>query len=236
MWFAAPGRALIRKKPLVNLLYQFPQASTTTSDGSAVLDWGGRDPFSQTAPLQANAYVSYPQVFPGAFSAAECAAITALGETRVKAAAGVDGRSDLASRDYRVSEIAWIEPAADSHWLYHRLGHLFRQINEAYQFDLSGFVEPLQFTCYGPSQYFGWHADIGGDSTSLRKLSLSIQLSPASDYEGGALDFHGAAEMPVARQQGTAVSFPSYLAHQVSPVSGGLRRALVAWAYGPAYR
>jgi PKHD-type hydroxylase len=220
----------------VNLIYQFPQSTATTPEGGTVLDWGGRDPFGQAAPLLENGFISYPQVLPNAFSADECAAITALGETRVKAAAGVDGRSDLASRDYRVSEIAWIEPAPDSHWLYHRLGLIFRRLNEAYGFDLAGFVEPLQFTCYGPGQYFGWHADLGGDSTSLRKLSLSIQLSAAGEYAGGLLEFHGAADMPPAREQGAAVAFPSYLAHQVSPVTQGLRRSLVAWAYGPAFR
>jgi len=225
-----------REGAFVNLIYQFPQSTAAAPDGGTVLDFGGRDPFAQSAPLRENGYISYPQVLPDAFSAAECAAITALGEHRVKAAAGVDNRSDLASRDYRISEIAWIEPAADSGWLYHRLGAIFGRLNQTYDFDLTGFVEPLQFTCYGAGQYFGWHADIGGDSTSLRKLSLSIQLSPAGDYEGGELQFHGAGDMPVARVQGTAVSFPSYLAHQVNPVSRGLQRALVAWAYGPAFR
>ena len=220
----------------MNLLYLFPESAQANERGDIVLDWGGRPPFAQSAPLESHGAIAYPQIFPAMFSAAECATITSLGEARVKAAATVDDRSDLASRDYRVSDISWIEPAEDSQWLYHRLGMAFRQINASYGFDLIGFVEPLQFTCYGPGQYFGWHVDIGGDSTSLRKLSLTIQLSPADDYAGGELQFHGAAEMPAARAQGTGVSFPSYLAHQVSPVSHGLRRSLVAWAYGPAFR
>lgn len=220
----------------MNLIYQFPDSASATPAGDITLDWGGRDPFVQAAPLVNNGSIAYPQVFPDAFSAAECAAIVGLGESRVKGAGTVDDRSDLASRDYRVSDIAWIEPAPDSHWLYHRLGLMFRRINESYGFDLVGFVEPLQFTCYGTGQYFGWHVDIGGDSTSLRKLSLTIQLSPADSYEGGSLEFHGAGDMPPARELGAATSFPSYLAHQVSPVTQGLRRSLVAWAYGPAFR
>ena len=146
-----------------------------------------------------NAALPFPQVLPTALSATECAAIVALGETRVKRAAGVDGRSDLASRDYRVSEIAWIEPDADAHRLYHRLGVMFLQINPSYGFELTGFAEGLQYASYGPGQYFGWHADIGPDSTSLRKLSLTIQLSDPAEYDGGALQFHGAADMPAAR-------------------------------------
>ena len=220
----------------MNLIYSFPQSVQTNAQGDQILDWGGRNPFAQEADLQANGSVAYPQIFAGAFHPEECARIVRLGEERVKAAAAVDERSDLASRDYRISDIAWIEPAEDTQWLYHRLGMMFKNINQSYGFDLQGFVEPLQFTCYGPGQYFGWHVDIGGDITSLRKLSLTIQLSEPDAYQGGDLHFHGAAEMPQARAQGTAVSFPSYLAHEVSPVTAGLRRSLVAWAYGPAYR
>jgi PKHD-type hydroxylase len=228
--------APLQESSFVNLIYQFPPSIKTDTNGALLFDWGGADPFAQSHTLEPNGQVSYPQIAVNAFSPQECAQIVALGEARVKARAAVDDRSDLASRDYRISDIAWIEPQADSHWLYHRLGMMFHQINQAYGFDLVGFVEPLQFTCYGAGQYFGWHADIGGDSTSLRKLSLTIQLSPEGDYDGGALQFHGAAEMPQARLQGTAVAFPSYLAHQVTPVTRGLRRSLVAWAYGPAYR
>lgn len=222
----------------MNLIYQFPQSIQSSPDGTLVLDWGGADPFGAGSPaaLRENPAIAYPQILPAAFSPQECAAITALGEARVKRAATVDERSDLGSRDYRISDIAWIEPAEDSHWLYHRLAALFHRANDSYGFELTGFVEPLQFTCYGTGQYFGWHADIGGDSTSLRKVSLTVQLSPASDYAGGQLQFHGAADMPAARSQGTAVAFPSYLAHQVTSVTDGLRRSLVAWAYGPAYR
>lgn len=220
----------------MNLLYLFPHSAQANAAGDLVLDWQGRNPFASSHAMQSHGAIAYPQIFPAMFSAQECDAITTLGEARVKASASVDDRSDLASRDYRVSDIAWIEPAADSEWLYHRLGTIFGQINASYGFELAGFIEPLQFTCYGAGQYFGWHVDIGGDSTSLRKLSLTIQLSASEDYTGGDLQFHGAAEMPAARARGTGVAFPSYLAHQVSPVTGGLRRSLVAWAYGPPYR
>ena len=218
------------------LIYRFPDSAALAPDGGTLLDFGGRDPFTPGIALAEHGAIAFPQIMPGAFAPAECDAITALGEARTKMAGTVDGRTDLATRDYRVSEIAWIEPAPEAHWLYHRLGLMFRNLGAVYGFDLQGFVEPLQFTCYGAGQYFGWHVDIGGDATSLRKLSLTIQLSPADSYAGGELQFHGGADMPAARQQGAATCFPSYLAHQVSPVTAGLRRSLVAWAYGPAFR
>ncbi len=230
-----PPRISDRRRAL-NFLYTFPAAIGHNPAGSLTLDWNGRDPYSQAHAIDANGATAFPQLLPAAFSAAECAQIVALGESRGKTAGAIDARSDLASRDYRVSDIAWITPDVDAQWLYHRLAVLFAQVNAAYKFELIGFVEALQFTCYGPGQYFGWHVDIGGDDTASRKLSLTIQLSNPADYDGGDLQFHGAADMPIARDQGCATFFPSYLAHQVTPVTRGLRRSLVAWAYGPAFR
>ena len=220
----------------MHLLYTFPAKIEPQPGGAAALDWAGREPFRQNHPLHENAAVAFPQVQLAALTPAECSAVVALGEARVKRAASVDGRSDLTSRDYRVGEIAWIEPDADAHWLYHRLGVMFLQINASYGFELTGFAEGLQYASYGPGQYFGWHADIGPGTTSLRKLSLTIQLSDPVDYDGGALQFHGGADMPAARAQGSATFFPSFLAHQVEPVTRGVRHSLVAWGYGPAFR
>ena len=220
----------------MKLLYSFPTVIAHGTGGQISLDWRGLDPFSQSPELHVNGAVAFPQLLPGAFSADECDRIVALGESRITTGAAVDQRSDLASRDYRISDVAWIEPAQDAHWLYHRLAVLFAQVNESFGFDLTGFAEALQFTCYGPGQYFGWHADIGGDDTAARKLSLTIQLSDPADYDGGNLQFHGADDLPAARGRGCVTIFPAYLAHQVSPVTRGLRRSLVAWAYGPSFR
>lgn len=220
----------------MNLAYLFPRRVERKADGNIVLDWEGQSPFGAPCPLQVNDAVAYPRVLPDCLSADDCERIIALGETRLKSAASVEGRGDLASREYRVSDICWIEPADDSQWLYHQLGMLFSYVNEAYGFELVGLGESLQYTCYGPEQFFSWHIDNGLGGASLRKLSLTIQLSQPSDYEGGNLEFHGTPEIPGARGRGTAICFPSYLAHRVSPVKRGLRRSLVAWAYGPVYR
>jgi PKHD-type hydroxylase len=220
----------------MNLAYLFPRRMERNADGSVVLDWGGQSPFGAPYPLQENEALAFPRVLPDCLSIEECDQIVALGEKRLKSAASVEGRSDLQSRDYRVSDICWIEPAEDAQWLYHRLGMLFSYVNEAYGFELVGLGESLQYTCYGPGQFFNWHIDNGAGGASLRKLSMTIQLSDPAEYEGGQLEFHGVADMPGARGRGSAVAFPSFLSHRVSPVTRGLRRSLVAWAYGPAYR
>lgn len=220
----------------MQLLYLFPRNITRGADGSVGLDWGGAVPFRQACDLEQREAVANPLIVPGALAPAECEQVIALGEARVRQGAAVDRRSDLESRDYRISDIAWIEPDADAQWLYHRLALLFAHANASYGFELAGFAEALQFTAYGEGQYFAWHADLGLGETACRKLSMTIQLTEPDAYTGGDLQFHGGADMPVARSRGTATFFPSYLAHQVTPVTSGLRRSLVAWGYGPSFR
>ena len=219
----------------MQFVYTFPKVGQT-SEGAHTLDWAGGDAYSQAHAVNVNRAIAYPMVMTGMLSAEECERVVTLGEARINAPATVDERTDLASRDYRVSDIAWIEPAADAQWLFHRLAIAFAQINASYGFELVGFAEPLQFTCYGPGQYFGWHVDIGVGDTAARKLSLTVQLSDANDYGGGELQFHGADPLPSARARGSATFFPSFLAHQVTPVTSGLRRSLVVWAYGSSFR
>jgi predicted 2-oxoglutarate/Fe(II)-dependent dioxygenase YbiX len=37
-------------------------------------------------------------------------------------------------------------------------------------------------------------------------------------------------------ERGSVLAFPSFLYHRVTPVTGGVRRALVAWIAGPRLR
>ncbi len=168
----------------------------------------------------------------GALSPEECRQVVAMGEGLPRN----DARVDLGPDAYRVSHIAWLEPGPENHWLFHRLAVLFAQANQHYGFELTGFVEALQYTRYGPGQHFDWHLDIGAGETSARKLSMTLQLSAPDEYSGGQLEFACIPSDGAARQPGTAIFFPSYLAHRVSPVEQGVRRSLVAWGYGPPFR
>ena len=98
-------------------------------------------------------------------------------------------------------------------------------------------VPPL-FNRYGEGMFYGDHVDnvICADPPLRADISLTLFLSDPADYDGGHLQFHGGADMPAARTLGSGVFFPSFLAHQVTPVMRGLRRSLVAWAYGPQFR
>jgi PKHD-type hydroxylase len=205
-------------------------AGPDPASGKHAMRWAhGAKPFDSSAELRANPAQGTVRVVPGAFTHDECEQIVAIGESGARVA----GRVDDAYEGMRISELSWIHPQPATHWLYHRIGLMFLEANRVYRFNLVGLQEPLQFSRYSVGGHFDWHIDMGG-ATSGRKLSLTIQLSDPSEYTGGELQFmnqHGGG----ATGRGTAVFFPSFLAHRVTPVTHGMRRALVAWAYGPSF-
>jgi PKHD-type hydroxylase len=214
-------------------LYTFPTEVATGEDGALALRWPKNiKPFDLVPGPEQNGGLTVVQARPDALTPKECDRVVALGESAPSQTAGVE-RGPV---EYRVSRIAWLVPGPETQWLYHRLAVLFAEANRTYRLDIRGFVDAVQYTLYGAGEHFEWHLDLGPGSTSSRKISLSIQLSDDDEYAGGQLEFVSREVGPEARQRGTAVIFPSYLGHRVSPVTSGVRRSLVAWAYGPAFR
>jgi PKHD-type hydroxylase len=215
------------------LLYCFPTDVDVDPAGVGSLSWPpGLGPFSSALTAEPNPMISSVYWQPAVLTPEECQAVIALGGQLPRMA----GRVELGHEAYRVSHIAWIEPTQEHHWLYHKLGVLFMNAQRRFGFELAGFLDALQFTEYGPDQHFDWHMDIGRDQTSLRKLSVTIQLTTPSDYDGGELEFVGMGAMEESRQQGSATIFPSYMGHRVRPVTRGVRRSLVAWGSGAPFR
>lgn len=78
----------------------------------------------------------------------------------------------------------------------------------------------------------------------IRKLSLTINLNKPGEYEGGNLKFdygpHSAGERfhecTEIRPQGSIIVFPSYIYHQVTPVTSGTRYSLVLWTLGQPFK
>ncbi len=214
-------------------LYTFPTVVGSDPSGGVSLQWPkDRGPFASAPAPAPNAALATVQARQGALSREECDRIIALGEAAHDEAGGVE----RGPSHYRVSRIAWLTPNPATEWLFHRLAGLFHEVNRHYGIELVGFVDALQYTVYGEDQHFEWHIDLGPGSTSARKLSMSIQLSDPGEYEGGALEFINVATHPESVRHGTAIFFPSFLAHRVTPVTRGLRRSLVGWAYGPTFR
>lgn len=138
----------------------------------------------------------------------------------------------------RRSQILWLENNPNTKWVFEKLAHVASQLNaDHFRFDLTGFGEKLQLTNYDQSEngMYGWHQDYGGGIS--RKLSLTLQLTDPSEYEGGNLQIMtSGTPVNVRKQRGIIAAFPSYVLHQVTPVTQGSRQSLVAWVSGPAFK
>jgi len=78
----------------------------------------------------------------------------------------------------------------------------------------------------------------------VRKLSMTINLNSPGEYEGGNLKFdfgpHSTGqrfhECEEIRPQGSIIIFPSFLYHQVTPITKGTRYSLVLWVLGKPFK
>lgn len=157
---------------------------------------------------------------------------------RAQVGGGHNNDDDLAK--IRRSKVSWLDNTPETNWVFKKLAHVASSLNsQFYRFDLAGFGESLQLTNYDQSEQgmYGWHQDYGGNRTISRKLSLVLQLTDPAQYEGGNLQIKtGAEPQTVRKQRGLIAAFPSYVLHQVTPVTQGNRQSLVAWVSGPAFK
>jgi PKHD-type hydroxylase len=172
-----------------------------------------------------------------AFTPEECQNIIDYAEQFEKKDAGLDLKNRL-NLKIRESKVVWITPDPEINWVYQRLTGIITNLNaEYFRFDLFGLIESLQFTEYNaPSGHYSKHVDNVFDG-SVRKLSLTIQLSDPKNYEGGELQIH-LNDTPdvMKKEQGTLIIFPSPTLHEVTPVTKGRRYSLVGWITGKPFK
>ena len=102
-------------------------------------------------------------------------------------------------------------------------------------------VQLVEYT--NPGDHFNKHRDTEVNPSEMtrethRKISLTIELTDNTQYEGANLRFiedDGKTIRPVANK-GDAFIFPSWRRHQVKPLVSGVRHALVCWYHGPFWR
>ena len=168
--------------------------------------------------------------------------------------------NNVVDKSIRDSHNSWIP---ESHWITGWLWYYVEKINRKnLVYDISDFDSgTLQYTHYGPDQYYTWHSDddvsrlhkpdavistftdkseddIIVNSEYVRKLSFSLQLSDPDQYTGGELEFtdNGGKTMFAPKQRGTMVVFDSRLKHRVRRVKSGLRKSIVGWVVGPRWK
>ena len=170
------------------------------------------------------------------FSPEECKKIIEVAKSKNLEVAGVFDSNKF--KKERESNICWLDQNDNVEWLFTKIAQNCLEINKlCFKFDLNGISESLQFTNYkAPSGRYGKHIDRGG-VVPVRKLSISIQLTDPKEYEGGELLLYGKDEPDVMdKEQGTLIVFPSYVLHEVKPVTKGERNSLVCWVTGKPFR
>ena len=178
----------------------------------------------------------------GGFTSDECNRIIELGELSdaINSTVGADEWSQRTNIEIRKSLNSWIGLNKDTEWIYQRLGNICRSLNGLHwRFDISGFAEDLQYTRYNSDGcFYGWHIDNGvkGSEYPQRKLSITLQLSDASEYEGGDFQIHSSKLSTLPKEKGLVIAFPSYSLHQVTPVTKGSRKSLVVWLCGKPFQ
>ena len=169
---------------------------------------------------------------------------------------GGTGTAEEGAIDHSYSnnrDIAYVPGDPNSWWLYNELEKLTIQANNVlFQFDIQYVTDPLHYVIYpepnrpdktGQTRedggYLDWHMDIGQGAVNRRKLALTVQLSDPKDYEGGVFQcwFGGDGKfIDLPRQKGDVLVMPTFVMHNVSPITKGERRALVYWTGGEPFR
>lgn len=143
-------------------------------------------------------------------------------------------------KSVRDTDVVFIEPSENSHWLYKRMTELCAKINyDKFQFDLDAF-QTLQYGKYKVDGHYKWHTDSGPNLQEHRKLSFVLGLSDPDDYEGGVLELNLSGDpddtYEIRIKKGHLVVFPSYIPHRVTKVTEGERLTLVGWVVGPKFK
>ena len=155
---------------------------------------------------------------------------------------GFDGTTQ--NTDYRQSDVRWINKTNESSrfisdvlWYYAQLAN-----RNAFGFDID-FINDIQYTTYRSDNNgkYDWHSDIfwGNPTEYDRKISMVIQLTDPSEYDGGVFEIDAQYQSPnpeELKRKGTVLAFPSFLLHRVTPVTRGIRQSLVSWIEGPKFR
>jgi hypothetical protein len=138
----------------------------------------------------------------------------------------------------RKSSTSWIQPVPEFKWIFDSIAPKIKYINDnSFKFNIYGFNEGLQFTHYkAPGGHYTQHIDKQYKYV-IRRLSFSILLNDPSTFKGGdLLIYDGEKPKPMERKLGSMCMFPSYVLHQVTPVTKGERFSLVGWITGANIR
>ena len=173
------------------------------------------------------------------FTPEECQEIIKVGREQPKQEAKVGDKGGAGlDLKLRTSDISWI-PFDKAVPMYQRIEELMLKTNNNhFGFEGMQLTEFGQYTEYQPGGFYGWHVDNDinmKNQPPVRKISMTLALSPDDEYEGGGLELMEDGKF-VKPKQGHAVFFASFCRHRAVQVTKGIRRSLVMWFGGPSFK
>ena len=176
------------------------------------------------------------------FTPAQCQDIIKVGhqqkaeEAKVGSSGTREGAHDV---KLRVTTISWI-PFKALPEMYTIIEKTMKQVNgNHFGYEGMQLTEFAQFTEYPKGGFYDWHIDAELNceyEPPVRKVSMTILLSNASEFEGGDLEFMAEGNKPPQLLQGQAIFFCSMIRHRVAKVKKGVRQSLVMWFGGPPFK
>ncbi len=175
------------------------------------------------------------------FTPEQCKMIIEAGRAEPRNDAGVGnekGTGGHVDTNTRTSHISWI-PFSKMTDMYKNIDRIMQSTNRNhFGFDGMTINEMAQYTEYPEGGFYEWHVDNDVNmqhEPPVRKISMTLLLSPESEFEGGDLELM--SEGKVAKiKQGHAVFFASFIRHRVKPVTRGRRQSLVMWFGGTPFK
>ena len=176
------------------------------------------------------------------FTPQQCQDIIDIGHKQKAEEAKVghkDGRQGNYDTKKRITTISWI-PFKALPTMYKITERSMKQVNgNHFGYEGMQLTEPAQFTEYPKGGFYDWHMDAEVNcqyEPPVRKISMTILLSPPHEFEGGDLEFMTEGNKPPQLLQGQAIFFCSMIRHRVAKVKKGVRRSLVQWFGGPPFK
>lgn len=179
-------------------------------------------------------------VWRNAFSKEECESIIkrSVNFPESDGVIGVDTDDTDVNSKYRRSKVRFVHDDIYPD-LFKKMWDMTIQVNrEWFNFHIED-LRFMQYTEYDESYKgeYKRHHDVFWTENPHRKLSVVLQLTDPSTYEGGDLGLDVEGEPPSDyKDQGTVIWFPSWTPHWVTPVTKGKRNSIVCWFEGPHWR
>ena len=176
------------------------------------------------------------------FTPKQCQMIINAGRSEPKNNAEVGSSLGIKGGVYdtktRTSHISWI-PFKKMPDMYKDIEKIMKTTNgNHFGFDGMTITEMAQYTEYPEGGFYDWHTDNDVNMRNeppVRKISMTILLSPENEFEGGDLELVKEGQY-VKIKQGQAIFFASFIRHRVAPVTKGVRRSLVMWFGGTPFK